>query len=896
MEKKLFLLDAFALIYRGYFALSRSPRITSSGIDTTAVFAFILAVDDIIRKESPSHLAVCFDPPGGHTFRHDMFADYKANREKQPEAISWAIPYIKRYLKAMNITVVELPEFEADDVIGTLSRQSAAAGFITYMVTPDKDYGQLVTDNVLQYRPRHMGSGFETLRPHDICTKFGIDNTRQVIDFLALQGDKVDNVPGCPGVGEKRAKELIAEFGSVEGIIANSSKIKGALRQKVEDNVPQIILSKDLVTIRTDVPVDLDLDTTVSRQPDVEALRALYEELEFKSFASKLPKPAAAPELPADGGSLFDFDCQPEPVAVPKAEYTVDASDLLVRALSAPIAAISFYAVGESAMSAQIQGAALALGTGDAAYIPLQRLGELAPVLGRDDLTLVSHDLKRDLLLMRRLGLDCRARLYDTSLAHYLLQPELRHSLADVAFEFLNGYRTLDYDNPRRSKEYRPIDPAATVNTVCEIADITLQVYPLLLDALQTKGVNPQLQELEQNLLPVLAEMEWTGVRIDPTILQDLSAQLQSRVDELEKECHKLAGKEFNVSSPMQVGQVLFVDMQIDPKVKPSKTGTYSTTEAILEKYQATVPIVGIILEIRKLKKLLSTYINALPAMINPADGHIHTTFNQTATATGRLSSLNPNLQNIPVRTDLGREIRRAFIPDPGCLLLAADYSQIELRLMADISGDSEMIADFAHGEDIHRATAAKIYHVPLEEVTDTQRRNAKTANFGIIYGISTFGLSERLGISRAEAKTLIDGYFNTYPGVKKYMADVVDRARAEGYVATVMGRRRQLPDINSRNGVLRGYAERNAINAPLQGSAADIIKEAMVRIAGRIRSLGLKSRLIIQVHDELVFNVHPDELAVLQQIVAGEMQGAYSGQVPLTVSIGVADNWLDAH
>ncbi|MBD5342025.1 MAG: DNA polymerase I [Bacteroides sp.] len=898
----LFLLDAYALIYRAYYALFRNPRVTSKGLNTSAIFGFVNTLDDLLKKENPTHLAVCFDPPGGQTFRHEMFPDYKAKREKQPEDITLAIPYIKRILQAMCIPVVELPQYEADDVIGSLAHQAEAEGFTTYMMTPDKDYGQLVTDRIFMYRPALKGQGFEVRGPQQVCEKYGIEHPRQVIDLLALEGDVSDNIPGCPGVGEKTAVKLILQFGSVEQMLDHTSEIKGSLKAKVEDNRELILLSKDLATIRTDLTLPVTMADLKRCDPDYKALREVYEELEFKSFIQRLPSPSAAAKPTAaesaDGmNSLFDLaPAEPEQLKPSlEKDYADPAEELLTEALTAKRIGLSVYAIGPEPMNAQIQGAAIAIAPGRAAWLPADSLDKLDPILSRSDLQVISHDLKRDLLLLRRLGISCNAEHYDTAVAHYLLQPEMRHLLADVAAEMLDGYRTLDLDDPNRAKKYAPIPPERLVNTVCEAADIALRLYQPIRQAIEAEDAQ-ELDSLEQKLVIVLTDMEWNGVRIDSHILYELSTKLTERCNDLERQAYELAGHPFNVASPAQVGQVLFGEMQIDTKVKRTKTGGYSTTEEVLEKYKATVPLVGIILKIRGLRKLLATYINALPSLVNPKTGKIHTTYNQTGTATGRLSSNNPNLQNIPVRTDDGREIRRAFIPDEGCLLLSADYSQIELRLMADISGDPAMIEAFSHGEDIHRATAAKINHLPLEEVTDDQRRAAKTANFGIIYGISAFGLSERLGISRPEAKQLIDGYFRTYPKVKDYMTETVEHAREKGYVTTVMGRKRMLPDINSRNAVVRGYAERNAINAPLQGSAADIIKAAMVKIHAALKEANLKSTMIMQVHDELIFNVFPEELPVLQEIVEREMQGAYSGRVSLTVSSGVAQNWLDAH
>jgi DNA polymerase-1 len=913
-DNKLFLLDAYALIYRAYYALIRAPRITSGGFNTSAIFGFINTIDDLVHKEQPTHLAVCFDPVGGQTFRHEMFDAYKAGRDKQPEDITKSIPYIKKILTAMNIPVVEIEGYEADDVIGTLARKAEAEGFTTYMMTPDKDYGQLVTDHTFMYRPAIKGQGFEVRGPQQVCERHGISRPLQVIDLLALEGDTADNIPGCPGVGEKTAQKLIDEFDSVENLLANTHKLKGALKTKVEENRDKIIMSKELATICTTVPTDIDVRQLVRRTPNFDALHALYVELEFKSLAMRLPASgmtkenseptAAAPKKAAESsglGGLFDLPQESETSDKNSLEgvthnYAASLDSVLQQAEENCRAAISTYSVGIEPMSARFCGIAVAVESGDAVYVKAENVAALQRLFGRPDMLIVSNDVKRDMLLLRRAGIEWQARHYDTSLAHYLLQPEQRHTTADLAWSYLD-YRTLDYETATaRNKKYPKLADAEVNDLICEAAHITLRLQKPLVDALRKEGITTELENLEQELVIVLTDMEWNGVRIDTEILADMSQRLTARVNAMVEEAYSIAGKPFNVSSPAQVGQILFGEMQIDTKVKRTKSGGYSTTEEILEKYRHSVPLVDLILKIRALRKLLATYINALPELINPATGRIHSTFNQTGTVTGRLSSNNPNLQNIPVRTDDGREIRRAFVADPGCAILSADYSQIELRLMADISGDANMIEAFAEGADIHQATAAKIFHEPLEQVTDNQRRQAKTANFGIIYGISAFGLAERLGISRQEAKTLIEGYFTSYPGVKEYMTSTVERAREAGYVTTVMGRRRMLPEINSRSAVVRGYAERNAINAPLQGSAADIIKVAMVNIHRRMKQEMFRSTLIMQVHDELIFNVVDGELPALQQLVISEMESAYHGKVPLTVSAGVASNWLDAH
>ena len=888
-EKKLFLLDAYALIYRAYYALLRSPRVTSSGMNTSAIFGFVNTLEDLLKKEDPGYIAVCFDPPHGKTFRHEQYPEYKAGRDKQPEDITIAIPYIKRILAAYRIPVLEMEGYEADDIIGTLSRIAETEGFTTYMMTPDKDYGQLVTDRVFMYRPALKGMGFEVRGPQQVCERYGISNTRQVIDLLALEGDASDNVPGCPGVGEKTAVKLINEFGSVENLLANTDALKGALKQKISDNADQIRMSKELVTIDTHVPVTFDPDDLRRCEPDTAALIDIYRELEFKSFITKLggvplDRPVASP-VPT---SLFDFDYDAKPIVVEEsctiniipckteqeiAGFINTFADDVAMIVNAPSA---------DAMTAKVASITFAIKKGntiDCATISmLPGVADLLqPVFANKAITLVSPDVKRDIITLRRAGLHFDgAHFFDTSVAHYLCAPEQRHDLANLA----SSYLSLDLTDASEA------DKAAAV----------LRLKPVLTKEAEEKDQAALLFDVEFPMVEVLADMEWNGVRIDPNELHRLSKQLTARLRDLEAEAYAIAGRPFNVSSPAQVGQILFGELQIDPKAKKTKGGAWSTAEDVLEKYAADVPLVRLILDIRGLKKLLATYVDALPRLINPATGKIHTTYNQTVTATGRLSSTNPNLQNIPIRTDDGREIRRAFIADPDCLLLSADYSQIELRLMADLSADPVMVEAFLSGEDIHRSTAAKIYHLDPTDVTDTQRRNAKTANFGIIYGISAFGLSERLSIPRAEAKQLIDGYLATYPRVAEYMNESIERAREKGYVTTTLGRRRYLPDITSRSNTVRSYAERNAINAPLQGSAADIIKVAMVDIHRQIKARGLKSKMILQVHDELVFNVVPDELAELQQLVVTSMAAAYHGTVPLEVAAGVATNWLDAH
>ncbi len=932
-EKKLFLLDAYALIYRAYYALIRAPRVTSDGRNTSAIFGFCNTLDDIIKKENPPYMAVCFDPRGGQTFRHEAYPEYKAGRDKQPEDITMSIPYIKDIIRARGIRVIEMDRYEADDIIGTLSVRAEKAGFETYMMTPDKDYGQLVTDHVFMYRPALKGQGFEIRRPLEVCERYNIQSPSQVIDMLALEGDVADNIPGCPGVGEKTAAKLIGEWGSVENMIANVDKIKGALKKKIEDNIEQIKFSKFLATIKTDVPLDVELDDLKIGEVNAHELVRLYSDLEFKTMLFKVksiynikdedvkiePKsisPAPAAVAPSDSvddgmGSLFDMVDEPKapepPVEAAAGEVKIldtpdDVKAMVAEALKHPVAGICVFADGEESMTAVTRGVAVSYDNAVSYYVPTDTLDAysnfdaLKPLMAATDTLIASHDVKRDTLLLRRHGVDLTARTFDTAIGHYLLNPEMKHELADVAMTMLNE-RTGDYEMTaaQRKKAFGG-DLATIASTVSQRAAVCRRLVPVLRDAMAAEGFTKLFDDVEMPLVTVLADMEWEGVRIDTATLAEMSHSMSARVVQLEDKVYELAGSRFNIASPSQVGEVLFGQLKIDPKAKRTRTGQWSTTEEILEKHRAKWPIVDLILQIRGLRKLLSTYIDALPRLINADTGRIHTTFNQTVTATGRISSTNPNLQNIPIRTDEGREIRRAFVPEPGHLMLSADYSQIELRLMAHMSGDDAMIEDFNSDHDIHRATAAKIYHHSVDEVTDTERRAAKTANFGIIYGISAFGLSERLGISRSEAKALIEQYLATYPGVSKYMNDAIERARRDEYVSTIMGRRRRLADINSRNAVVRGYAERNAINAPLQGSAADIIKVAMIDIHRQMKQRGLKSRMLLQVHDELVFDVIPDELDTLRALVITSMEGAFKARVPLSVSAGVGANWLEAH
>ncbi len=940
--KKLLLLDAYALIFRAFYAMIRSPRITSTGIDTSAVFGFVNTLQDLLKREQPSHIAVCFDPPGGKTFRHENYPPYKANRDKTPEGILVAVPYIKRILQAYRIPIFEVEGFEADDVIGTLSHQAEQQGFFTYMVTGDKDFGQLVTPNIKVYDPLKK----EILGVKEVNDKYGILSPKQLIDILGLMGDTADNIPGCPGVGPKTAEKLIQQFGSIENLLEHTDELKGAQQQKVRDNAEQIRMSKWLATIITDVPVTLDADALRREPVDLDALREVFNELEFRTLSQRLidggeanagldgvpaPAPSPTPAAPAPAPqkpkavvgkqmSLFDLD-EPEPEAATQPAATayktlddvahhyrlvtspLEVATLVSELQAEPRVAVSLLGTGSSAMQLKILGIALCGKVHEAAYIPCEGksdvLKAIAPLFNGET-CVVSSDIKRLIVVLHQHGISFNAPYYDTAVAHYLLQPERGHSIAEVAYELLH-YTAITPDSllgPKGRNQLKPqqLAPEALARWACEAADLTLQLPDALNVLLKEQGIDKLLTDIELPLIQVLASMELAGARIDVKALNEYSVSLTEQMNRLDAECHQLAGMSFNTASPAQVGEVLFDHLKIDPKAKKTKTGQYSTTEDILLKLRDRHPLVDKILELRGIRKLLSTYVNALPALINPTTGRIHTTYNQTVTATGRLSSTNPNLQNIPVRTDDGKEIRRAFIPADGNVFFSADYSQIELRLVADLSHDKTMLDAFAHDHDIHAITAARIYHKPLEEVTSDERRKAKTANFGILYGISAFGLAQRLNIPRDEAKMLIDGYYTTFPQVRDYIDRSIAQAREKGYVTTVYGRRRMLPDINSRNAVVRGFSERNAINAPIQGTAADVIKLAMVRIYRRFQQEGIQSKMILQVHDELNFDVIPSELDRVQRIVIEEMEGVYHGDVRLTASHGAASNWLDAH
>ncbi len=920
--KTLYLLDAYALIYRAYYALIRSPRINSKGQNTSVVFGFVNTLEDVLQKEKPDFIGIAFDPAGG-TFRHEAYPEYKAQREATPEDIRWAVPIIKDIIRAYRIPILEIPGFEADDVIGTLALKGQEAGLEVHMVTPDKDYAQLVRPGIYMRRPGHGSAGMEKLGVDEICEKYEISSTSQVIDLLGLMGDTADNVPGCPGVGEKTAIKLVKQFGGIDELLAHTDQLKGAQKKKVEENVEQIRFSKFLVTIKTDVPIELNLDELSRREANTEALRPIYEELEFRSFLQKMDK-ATDPTPQADlFGPLFGSDSGEITSGINQSTHKTlkevphkyilienqeDAKHLCEKLLTFQTLSLDTETTSTDAIRARLVGLSFAVEGGEAWYVAVPRetgaakewLEIFRPVYESATILKVGQNLKYDLTVLASYGIHLHAPLFDTMLAHYLVQPELRHNMDYLAEIYLN-YTPIPIEQligpkGRGQKNMADLTPAEICDYACEDADVTLQLYPPLRDELEKNELTRVFNEIEMPLMPVLARMERNGVRLDTEALAETGNQFNQRLEELEREIYELAGHPFLLTSPRQVGEVLFDELKLNEKAKKTKSGQYSTGEEVLEAIRAKHPIVGKILAHRGLKKLVSTYIDALPKLILPETGHIHTSFNQAVTATGRLSSSNPNLQNIPVRGDDGKEIRKAFVAEEGCTFFSADYSQIELRIMAHLSQDEHLIQDFREGRDIHAATAARIFHKPLEEVTRDERRKAKTANFGIIYGISAFGLAERMEVSRTEAKELIDSYFKTYPKVKEYMEKSVEVARERGYILTEFGRRRYLPDITSRNAVVRGYAERNAVNAPIQGTAADIIKIAMIRIDERLRHEALQTKMILQVHDELNFSVPPTELEHVKQLVVEEMERAFAMSVPLIADCGSGINWLEAH
>ena len=925
---KLFLLDAYALIYRAYYALIKSPRINSKGFNTSAILGFVNTLEDVLKKESPTHIGVAFDP-SGPTFRHEAYKEYKAQREETPEAIRLSVPIIKDIIRAYRIPILEVPGYEADDVIGTLASEAGKRGITTYMMTPDKDYGQLVSENVFMYRPKYGDKEFDIMGIEEVKAKFNIESTSQVIDMLGLMGDSSDNIPGCPGVGEKTAQKLISEFGSIENLIEHTDQLKGAIKTKVESNIEKIKFSKFLATIKTDVPIELDMDSLKREAPDEEKLRSIFEELEFRSLlervfkSDKKPSVKQTSEKQAIQGDLFGFFAddnmeKQKNSSLNRLENTdydyqlIDTeskiNDFLRIILTKEIISLDTETTNTDAMSAELVGMSFSYKENQAFYIPVPPNREEAqkivdkfkPVFENEKSIKVGQNIKYDMIVLANYGINIKGKMFDTMIAHYVLQPELHHGMDYLAEVYLK-YDTIKIEEligakGKNQRNMRDLSPTDIYKYACEDADVTLKLKNILEKELETNGVKELFEEIEMPLVPVLAYMERNGVRIDTETLKETSKHFTIRMREIEEEIYKLAGMEFNVSSPKQVGEVLFDRLKIVEKAKKTKTGQYVTSEEILEGLRNKHEIVGKILEHRSLKKLLGTYIDTLPELINPKTGRIHTSFNQTVTATGRLSSSNPNLQNIPIRNEDGKEIRKAFIPDDGCEFFSADYSQIELRIMAHLSEDENMIEAFREEQDIHAATAAKIYKINIDDVTREQRSKAKTANFGIIYGISVFGLAERLNVERKEAKELIDGYFENYPKVKAYMDESIRSARDKGYIETIFKRKRYLPDINSRNAIVRGYAERNAINAPIQGSAADIIKVAMIKIYKRFIDEGIKSKMILQVHDELNFSVLREEKEKVQQIVISEMEAAYKMKVPLLADCGWGQNWLEAH
>ena len=920
--QKLFLLDAYALIYRSYYAFIKNPRINSKGLNTSAIMGFLNTLNEVLTKEKPTHIGVAFDPHGP-TFRSEAFPEYKAQREETPEDIRKAVPIIKNLLKAYRIPVLQVEGFEADDIIGTLATKAGADGIETFMLTPDKDYGQLVRDNVFIYRPRH-GGGYETMGPKEVCEKYGIPSTNSVIDLLALMGDSADNFPGCPGVGEKTAVKLINEFGSIEQLIARSSEIKGKLREKVEEHVEDIKMSYFLATIKTDVPIELDMESLKLIEPNEDELGKLLLELEMKSFADRVLKKCQKPqkpvngqldlfaEFPSDGADLSENSSFESLKTVAHDYKLVENQDDLEKLrdyfLTNEILSLDTETTSTSAIDAELVGLSFAVKEFEAFYVPIPAERENAlrivnifkEVYENEKILKVGQNLKYDLEVLRNYGIELKGPMWDTMIAHYLIQPELRHNMDYMAEIYLN-YQTIHIDEligPRGKgqKSMRDLLPSQVYEYAAEDADITLRLKNKLEPELKKFECENLFYNIEMPLMPVLAEMEMNGVCLDTESLKETSEILTKRMLDIEKRIYELAGEQFNIASPKQVGDILFEKLKIVEKAKKTKTGQYVTSEEVLQQLKNKHEIVADILEHRGLKKLLGTYIDALPSLINKRTGHIHTSFNQTITATGRLSSSDPNLQNIPIRGEDGKEIRKAFVPEPGCLFFSADYSQIELRVMAHLSQDENMIRVFSEGKDLHAATAANIYKKPIEEVTRDERTKSKRANFGIIYGITVFGLAERLDIPREEAKMLIDGYFATFPQVHDYMEKSKEIARQKGYVTTLFGRRRYLPDINSHNATVRGFAERNAINAPIQGTAADIIKVAMINIFNRFKAEGIKSKMILQVHDELNFSVLPEEKEKVEKIVLEEMQRAIDLKVPLVADSGFGNNWLEAH
>lgn len=919
--EKLILIDAYALIFRSYYGLIRSPRINSKGLNTSAIMGFCNTLNEVLTKEKPTYVGVAFDH--GKTFRHETFPAYKAQREATPEDIKKSVPYVQAILKAMNIPTLQADGFEADDVIGTLATKAGAQEIITYMLTPDKDYGQLISPNVFMYRPRH-GGGYDVVGTKEVKEKYGIDSPHQVIDLLALMGDSADNYPGCPGVGEKTAVKLINQFGSCEGLLEHTDQLKGKMREKVEGAADDIKMAKFLATIRTDVPVELNLEALRVTAPDKETLGQLFDELEFKTLATKMlgkPKNIKQPSIKqldifatnTTDGSEKQNNGLLASIKTQFHEYKLidneeDAQKIYDFLMTKEILSLDTETTSTNTIDAELVGLSFAVRPHEAWYVAVpadheaaQRMVEIfRPLYENPSILKVGQNIKYDYEVLRKYGIDIQGEMFDTMIAHYLIQPELRHNM-DFMAETLLHYRTVHIEEligpaGKNQKNMRDLDPQDVYEYAAEDADITLQLKEVLEPKLQEVGAVQLFHNIEMPLVRVLADMELSGVRLDTTSLKETEQIFNERMKQYEEHAYELAGKQFNISSPKQVGEILFDTMHIVEKPKKTKSGQYVTSQDVLEQLRPNAPIISDILNYRALKKLLGTYVEALPKLINAHTGHIHTSFNQAVTSTGRLSSSDPNLQNIPVREDDGKEIRKCFIPEPGCLFFSADYSQIELRIMAHLSGDEHMIEAFCSGLDIHRATAAKIWHIDPEDVSDAQRKKAKQANFGIIYGITTYGLAQRMGIDNSEARQLIQDYFKTFPKVKAYMEHAKSLAREKGYAETLFGRRRYLPDIQSANGTVRGFAERNAINAPIQGTEADIIKIAMIRIHRRFREEGIRSKMILQVHDELNFSVYPDEKERVEKIVIEEMQGACQLTVPLLADAGWGKNWLEAH
>lgn len=919
----LYLLDAYALIYRAYYALIRSPRINSKGQNTSAIFGFVNTLNDVLRSHHPDFIGIAFDPAGG-TFRHEAYPEYKAQREATPEDIRLSVPIIKDIIRAFRIPILEVAGYEADDVIGTLAQKGAEQGLEVRMVTPDKDYAQLVTPNIKMVRPGSGSKPAEVMGETEVCEKYGVTSTAQIIDLLGLMGDTADNIPGCPGVGEKTAVKLISQFGGIDGLLNRMEELKGAMRKKVEENAEQIRFSKFLVTIKTDVPIELDKEKLSLKEPDREALRKIYEELEFRSFIKKLDEEEGYSQKNANNwGALFDTETDELPTGINKPihkrlndlphDYVFidneeNARKLCDKLLTFGTVAMDTETTSVEAISAKLVGMSFAVEGGRAWYVAVPRETEAAqrmveifrPFFENEKITKVGQNLKYDITVLANYDVRPTPPLFDTMLAHYLIQPELRHNM-DYLAEIYLDYQTIHIEEligpkGKNQRNMADLPPQQICDYACEDADVTLRLMQPLKKDLEENGLMRVFEDIEMPLMPVLAKMERNGVVLDTEALAETGRHFTERMEQLEKEIFELAGHPFLLTSPRQVGEVLFDELKLNEKAKKTKSGQYSTGEEVLEALRAKHPIVGKILAHRGLKKLLSTYVEALPKLIHPQTGRLHTSFNQAVTATGRLSSSNPNLQNIPVRGDDGKEIRKAFVPEEGCIFFSADYSQIELRIMAHLSGDEHLVQDFREGRDIHAATAARVYHKPIEEISRDERRKAKTANFGIIYGISAFGLAERMEVSRTEAKELISSYFNTYPRVQQFIDQSIEKARSQGYILTEFGRRRYLPDITSRNAVVRGYAERNAVNAPIQGTAADIIKLAMIRIDQRFEREGIRSKMILQVHDELNFSVWPDELDRVRHIVVEEMENAFAMEVPLVAEYGTGSNWLEAH